>query len=194
MSLPNVFKLIKIDDNDTKYVNLKKILLNELKSNVTCDDYDSVASYVFHCIIDPSCSYESLNKEFIDLFEDKARYFMDVLIKNSENIYRIKPSNNEGEEDLLDEVYKKKADLKPKVTSKTFNLGGKKVVLKSNKHDDEENIEENKRERSRDKFHGEFQNTNNFHVPRGMIRGSYIRYPRPAIRGPPVRINKDYIE
>ncbi len=183
MSIPLILKKIKNDPKDEKFNTLKGIFLNELKKKIDCENHEVIIKYIFEIVCNPSLDKATFDKEFKELFEEKSTEFQDLLIKSAQLVY-----TNEEEEDLLDEVNKGKSNdnsIKREVKGKEFNLGGKKVVLKSKKYDDNEVPEdEQKRERSRDKSR-EYKESHHpshpFHVPRGVLRGSYYGYP-PFIR------------
>lgn len=197
MEIPQVFSLVKIDDKDDKFISFKNILINELKKKVECENYDEVANFIFQIITTPNLSKEAFEKDFTDVFEDDTNYFQQFIIKHAKEIY------GSGEKDLLDEIREEKANKeKDKFQGKgpnyytkredyrgrggkpaEFNLGGKKVVLKG-KGNDEEN-KYNDRSRSRDEEQQQYPSARNtgFHVPRGMIRGNFVRYPKTFGRG-----------
>lgn len=181
MSLPIIFKKIKNDPKDDKFNNLKSIFLNELKKRIDCESHDVIIKYIFEIVCNPTLDKATFDKEFKELFDERSTEFQNVLIKSAELVY-----GNEDENDLLEEVNKEKDNSKRReVKGKEFNLGGKKVVLKSKKYDDTEPEDQRpERERSRDKsrdYKESHHPSNPFHVPRGLLRGSYYGYP-PFIR------------
>lgn len=178
MSVPKVFKLINIDENDDRYRSLKSLFLNELKMNVQCleTEMETIANYIFEVLKKPNLTYESYNEEFVELFDKKSTFFQELLAKHAEKLYA------EKDKDLLDE-YKEEKERKYKESNldksgrpfrdrnnrsqdyqigfkgakpfsrgdqSEFNIGGKKIVLKNKKYDDSTQEVHHQRDRSRD--------------------------------------------
>jgi hypothetical protein len=211
MSLPKVFSIIKVDSKDDRFISLKKLIINELQRKVECDDYETIANYIFEIITNPNLTPQSFDEECNEVFQDDTKYYQQFIIKHAQEIYKC---DNE-DKDLLDEFWEERQNKnkeKENVYSKypnqgikhnihnkrggknygsrddrEFNLGGKKVVLKK-KHDESKDDTRGPRERTRSRDedtrdeYPSYRNTG-FTVPRGLIRGNFMRYPRPNMRG-----------
>lgn len=215
MSVPKSFSKIIIDKNDKKYNILKEILIKELSDTFVNENYDEVIDFIFETITKPDISMSTIESSFKIAFQDEATNFLDTVIKNANEIYEnsnvLKNNKQETSDDmdLLDEINEAKAskinnenkqNIKQNYNNKKtgesskFNIGGKTIVLK-NKHTNNDDKNDFKRERSRDKeiqyskqsFNSKQYSNNNFRnndfsIPRGFIRGNFSRFPRPSIR------------